>query len=57
MSENVRVEPDAIEMSYATVSSANNYTVEHTVIELETSFELASYGVHHVVFPTWVTTL
>ena len=36
MSENLEIELETIETGYTTVSSTNNYTVEHTVVELET---------------------
>ena len=49
MTENARTEPEAIEMSYATVSSTPDYTIEQTVIEIETSLDMASYGVHHTL--------
>ena len=47
MTGNPRTKQDANEMSYATVSSTLDYTVEQAVIETETSLDLASYGVHH----------
>ena len=49
MTGNPRTEQEAMEMSYATVSSTPDYTIEQTVVEIETSLDMASYGVHH----TW----
>ena len=47
MSENLETELETIEMGYTTVSSTNNYTVEHAIVELETIPDVTSYGVHH----------
>ena len=47
MSENPETELETIETGYTTVSSINNYTVEHTVVELETIPDITSYGVHY----------
>ena len=49
MSENLEIELEIIETGYTTVSSTNNYTVEHTVVELETIPDITSYGVHHKI--------
>ena len=45
MPGNTRIEPEAIEVGYKTVSSIMDYTVERTVVERETSVDKASYGV------------
>ena len=47
MSENLETELETIETGYTTVSSTNNYTVEHAIVELETIPDVTSYGVHH----------
>ena len=54
MPGNAKIEPEAMEMSYTSVSSTTDYTVdytvEQTVVEPETSADKASYGVHYFVF-------
>ena len=52
MTKNAKTEPEVIEMSYATVRSTNDYTAEHGIVELETTLDLASYGVPNKFFST-----
>ena len=44
MSENAKIEPESGETGYATVSSTNNYTVEHDIVELKSSVGLVRLG-------------
>ena len=46
MSENFEIELETIETGYTTVSSTNNYIVEHVIVELETIPDITSYGAH-----------
>ena len=51
MSRNRTIRPEAIEMGYATVRSTHNYTVEHNIVEIESSVDVSSYGANHF-FPS-----
>ena len=44
MSKNSEVELEVFEASYTTVSSANDYSCEQLIVELETNLGLTSYG-------------
>ena len=47
MSENMETELETIEMGNTTVSSTNNYTVEHIIVQIETFPDINRYGAHH----------
>ena len=50
MSENAAIELETIEKGHVTLHSKNNCSVEHDIVELETSSGMNGYGAHPEMF-------